>query len=103
VDTSGIHKATAVVTWLATHPRFELVWLPAACPRAHPRERVFGDVHDKSPRKHKRRRIADLVADVKEHLRWNGPWRYKLSELYYKPEVTAALAELNAAAQPRAA
>ncbi|MDT5268707.1 MAG: hypothetical protein QOH49_893, partial [Acidobacteriota bacterium] len=31
------------------------------------------------------------------------PWRYKLSELYYKPEVTAALAELNTAAQPRAA
>ena len=103
VDNYGIHKAKAVVTWLAAHPRFELVWLPAYCPRANPIERVFGDVHDKCTRNHKRTQIADLVADVKAHLRWNGPWRYKLSELYYTPEVTAALAELNAAAQQHAA
>jgi transposase len=103
VDNYGIHKAKAVVTWLAAHPRFELVWLPSYCPRANPIERVFGDVHDKCTRNHKRTQIADLVADVKAHLRWNGPWRYKLSELYYTPEVTAAWAELNAAAQQRAA
>jgi putative transposase len=103
VDNYGIHKAKAVAAWLAAHPRFELVWLPGYCPRANPIERVFGDVHDKCTRNHKRRQLADLVADVKAHLRWNGPWRYKLSELYYTPEVTAALAELNAAAQQRAA
>ena len=103
VDNYGIHKAKAVGAWLARHPRFELVWLPAYCPRANPIERVFGDVHDKCTRNHKRREVADLVADVKAHLRWNGPWRYKLSELYYTPEVTAAVAELNAAVQPRAA
>jgi transposase len=103
VDNYGIHKAKAVVTWLATHPRFEVVWLPSYCPRANPIERVFGDVHDKCTRNHKRACLTELVADVKAHLRWNGPWRYKLSELYYTPEVTAALAELNAAAQQRAA
>jgi len=103
VDNYGIHKAKAVVTWLAAHPRFELVWLPSYCPRANPIERVFGDVHDKCTRNHKRTQIAEVVADVKAHLRWNGPWRYKLSELYYTPEVTAALTELNAAAQQRAA
>lgn len=103
VDNYGIHKAKAVVSWLAQHPRFELVWLPAYCPRANPIERVFGDVHDKCTRNHKRTQLADLVADVKAHLRWNGPWRYKLSELYYTPEITAALAGLNAAAQQRAA
>jgi len=103
VDNYGIHKAKAVVSWLAQHPRFELVWLPSYCPRANPIERVFGDVHDKCTRNHKRTQIAEVVADVKAHLRWNGPWRYKLSELYYTPEVTAALAELNAAAQQRAA
>lgn len=103
VDNYGIHKAKAVVTWLAAHPRFELVWLPSYCPRANPIERVFGDVHDKCTRNHKRTQIAEVVADVKAHLRWNGPWRYKLSELYYTPEVTAALTELNAAAQSRAA
>jgi transposase len=103
VDNYGIHKAKAVVSWLAHHPRFELVWLPAYCPRANPIERVFGDVHDKCTRNHKRARIADVVADVKAHLRWNGPWRYRLSELYYTSEVTSALAELDAAAQQRAA
>jgi transposase len=103
VDNYGIHKAKAVVSWLATHPRLELVWLPSYCPRANPIERVFGYVHDKCTRNHKRGQIADLVTDVKAHLRWNGPWRYKLSELYYRPEVTAALAELTAAAQQRAA
>ena len=103
VDNYGIHKAKAVVTWLASHPRFELVFLPGYCPRANPIERVFGDVHDKCTRNHKRTQITDLVADVKAHLRWNGPWRYRLSELYYTPEVTAALAELKAAAQQRAA
>jgi transposase len=103
VDNYGIHKAKAVVAWLAAHPRFELIRLPAYCPRANPIERVFGDVHDKCTRNHKRTQIADLVADVKAHLRWNGPWRYKLSELYYTPEVTAAVVELNAAARQRAA
>ena len=103
VDNYRVHKAKAVVTWLAAHPRCELIWLPAYCPRANPIERVFGDVHDKCTRNHKRTQIADLVADVKAHLRWNGPWRYRLSELYYAPEVTAAVAELNAVAQQRAA
>ena len=103
VDNYGIHKAKAVVSWLAQHPRFELVWLPSYCSRANPIERVFGDTHDKCTRNHKRTQIAEVVADVKAHLRWNGPWRYKLSELYYTPEVTAALAELNAAVQQRAA
>lgn len=103
VDNYGIHKAKAVAAWLAAHPRFELIWLPAYCPRANPIERVFGDVHDKCTRNHKRARIADLVADVQAHLRWNGPWRYRLSELYYTPKVTAAVAELTAAAQQRAA
>lgn len=94
VDNYGIHKARAVGDWLSNHPRFELVWLPSYCPRANPIERVFGDVHDKCTRNHKRTRLADLVADVVWHLRRNGPWRYKLSEIYYTPEVNAALAEL---------
>lgn len=96
VDNYGIHKARAVGAWLSQHPRFELVFLPGYCPRANPIERAFGDVHDKCTRNHKRRHLAELVADVKEHLRWNGPWRYRLSEIYYAPEVEAALAEMSA-------
>src|SRR2546423_4367765 len=70
---------------------------PRYCPRANPIERAFGDVHDKCTRNHKRTAVGELVADVKRHLRWNGPWRYRLSELYYALEVEAALAEMNAA------
>lgn len=81
VDNYGIHKAKAVVLWLAQHPRFELVWLPSYCPRANPIERAFGDVHDKCTRNHKRTSPPDLIADVRRHLRWNGPWRYRLSDL----------------------
>jgi hypothetical protein len=32
-----------------------------------------------------------LVWDVERHLLTNGPWKDKLSELYYTPEVTAAV------------
>ena len=102
-DNYGIHKAQAVALWLAQHPRFELVFLPGYCPRANPIERAFGDAHDKCTRNHKRRELAELVADVKAHLRWNGPWRYRLSEIYYTPEVEAALVPMSTAQELKAA
>jgi len=102
-DNYRIHKARAVVEWLARHPRFEVVWLPSYCPRANPIERAFGDVHDKCTRNHKRKRLRELVGDVVWHLRINGPWRYRLSELYYTPEVTQAVAVLEAEAKLKAA
>jgi transposase len=91
VDNAKIHQAAAVAKWLAAHPRFELLYLPTYCPQANPIERAFGDVHDKCTRNHTRKRIWHLVQDVKRHLQVNGPWRYALSELYYTPEVTAAV------------
>jgi hypothetical protein len=96
-DNAKIHKARKVQPWLAAHPRFEVLSLPTYCPRANPIERAFGDVHDKCTRNHTRKRIWHLVQDVKQHLRGNGPWRYALSEIYYTPEVTAAVATLQAA------
>lgn len=103
VDNYKIHKAQAVVEWLLKHPRFELVWLPSYCPRANPIERAFLDVHDKCTRNHRRKRLRDLVADVVWHLKVNGPWRYCLSEIYDTPEVMQAVAELEAAANLKAA
>jgi transposase len=96
-DNAKLHKATKVQQWLAAHPRFELLSLPTSCPRANPIERAFGDVHDQCTRNHTRKRIWQLVQDVKQHLRVNGPWRYALSEIYYTPEVTAAVVTLQAA------
>jgi putative transposase len=99
VDNYKIHKAKAVGQWLATHPRFALLWLPTYCPRANPIERAFGDVHDKCTRNHKRKRLRDVVGDVERHLHANGPWLYKLSRLYQEPEVTAAVERIAAEAQ----
>jgi len=96
-DNAKIHKATKVQQWLAAHPRFALLYLPTSCPRANPIERAFGDVHDQCTRNHTRKRLWHLVGDVKQHLRVNGPWRYALSELYYTPEVTAAVEALKTA------
>jgi transposase len=94
VDNDKIHKAKAVEQWLATHPRFKLLFLPTYCPRANPIERVFGDVHDLCTRNHTRKRLREVVADVVEHLYVNGPWNYKLSDIYHEPAVTAAVENL---------
>ncbi len=91
VDNYGIHKAKAVERWLAEHPRFVLLFLPTSCPQANPIERAFGDVHDTCTRNHQRHGIEELVGDVTHHLATNGPWHYKLSHLYYAPEVTTAV------------
>jgi len=95
-DNAKIHHAAEVEQWLAPHPRFELLYLPTYCPRANPIERAFGDVHDKCTRNHTRKRLWHLVQDVKQHLHVNGPWPYTLSDLYYTPEVTAAVKALRA-------
>lgn len=96
-DNAKIHHAQKVQQWLAAHPRFEVLYLPTYCPRANPIERAFGDVHDKCTRNHTRKRMWHLVQDVKRHLRSNGPWRYALSEIYYTPEVAAAVEALQPA------
>ena len=103
VDNDKMHKATAVEQWLATHPRFTLLWLPTYCPRANPIERACGDVHDKCTRNHKRKRLREVIGDVERHLRVNGPWLYKLSRVYQEPEVTAAVERLTAEAQAKSA
>jgi len=96
VDNYKIHKAKVVEQWLLRHPRFELLYLPTYCPKANPIERAFGDVHDKCTRNHRRKRLRDLVDDVMEHLQVNGPWQYKLSAIYYEPEVTADVERMAA-------
>jgi transposase len=103
VDNYKIHKANAVEQWLKQHPRFELVYLPTYCPKANPIERAFGDVHDKCTRNHQRKRLRDMVADVIKHLQVNGPWQYKLSEIYYTSEITAAVEQMVADERLKAA
>jgi transposase len=95
VDNYKIHKAKAVVEWLAKHPRFELVPLPNYCPKANPIERIFGDVHDNCTRNHKRKRLSDLVSDCVWYLKSRGKWRYKLSEIYYEEAVTDAVKKIE--------
>jgi hypothetical protein len=96
VDNYKIHKAKAVAQWLAAHPRVRLLFLPTYCPQANPIERAFGDVHDCCTRNHRRKRVSDLLADVEDHVLVNGPWRYKLSDLYDEPAITAAVEKIAA-------
>lgn len=103
VDNSCSHKAQAVEQWLASHPRFALLWWPTYGPQANPSERVFGDGHDPCTRNHKRQRLGDGVRDVERHLRQNSPWLYKLSRLYDAPEVTAAVERLAVEQQAKRA
>ncbi len=91
LDNDEIHKAKGVEQWLAQHPLFTLLFLPTYCPRANLIERTFGDVHDLCTRNQMRKRLRELVADVEEHLRVHGPWKDKLSHLYYGPISTAAV------------
>jgi hypothetical protein len=103
VANAKLHKAQRVQQGLATHPRFEWLYLPTSCPDANPSERAFGDAHDKWTRTHTRNRLWHLVGDVQQPLRVKGPWRYALSEWYYTPEVTAAVNALKPAASSLAA
>jgi putative transposase len=102
-DNYCMHKAKAGEQWVASHPRFEVLWLPTYCPRANPIARAFGDVHDKCTRNHKRTRLRDLGKDVEQHVQANGPWQYTLSQLYEAPEVTAAIESIAAEKHPKLA
>jgi hypothetical protein len=103
VEHYQIHKAKAVEPWLVTHPRVSLLCLPTYCPGANPVERAYGDVPDCCMRNHQRKRLPDLVADGETHLHLNGPWKSKLSELSYEPAVTAAVENIAAEEQTKAA
>jgi putative transposase len=103
VDHYKIHKAKAVERWLAAHQRVTLPFLPTYCRRANPIERAFGDVHDGCTRNHRRKRLLDLVAAGEDHLRVNGPWLYKLSDISAEPAVTAAVEKIAAEEHARVA
>ena len=95
MDKAKLPQARAGAKGLAAPPRFELLSLPPSCPQAKPLERACGAVQDKCPRNPPRKRIWQLVHDVKQQLQINGPWRSALSDSYDTPEVTAALQALR--------
>jgi hypothetical protein len=63
----------------------------------------MGSITDLCTRNHQRKRLPQLVADVEEHLHVNGPWQYKLSQLYDEPTVTAAVEKIAAEEHAKAA
>jgi len=44
-----------------------------------------------------------VVSDVERHLRQNGPWLYKLFQLYDAPEVTATVERIAASERVKVA
>jgi transposase len=103
VDHDKIHTAKAVEPWLAAHPRFTWLFWPPYGPQANPIERAFGDGHDCGTRSHRHTRLPNLVAEVEDHLHANGPWLYKLSELYDEPAMTTAVEQIAAVEQCKVA
>ena len=103
VDNDCRPKAKAVEQWLASHPRWVLLWVPTYGPRAHPIKRAFGDGHATCTRNHQRKRLRALGQDVEQPGQENGPWQYTLSRLYEAPEVTAVVESLAAEQQPKVA
>jgi hypothetical protein len=96
VDNDNIHQAKAVDQGLANHPRVARLLWPTSCPRANPIERAFGDVHDLCTRKHTRKRLRDLGADVDAPRHMHGPWHDERSELSSAPAVTATVEHIAA-------
>lgn len=96
VDNYRMHKAQAVTAWLANHPRIVVLFVPTYGPRANPIARAFGDVHDKGTRNHTRKRLRDVLKEVQRPLQEHGSWHYKLSQLYYEPDVTAVVETMTA-------
>jgi hypothetical protein len=103
VDHYGMHQAKAVEPWSESHPHCARLGLPTYCPRANPMERAVGDVHDQCTRNHTRKCLRAVVSAVARHLRQNGPWLDKLSQLYDAPEVTAAVERIAAAERVKVA
>ena len=48
-------------------------------------------------------RLRDVIQDVEQHMETNGPWKYKLSQLYESPEVTEAVEAIAAEKHPKIA
>jgi hypothetical protein len=79
----------------------EAVWLSSLYVAAHhrrhdPRRLSLPAIFLLNDRARSRTRLPALVADVEDHLDLNGPWQYKLSDLYYEPAITAAVEKLAA-------
>jgi len=93
-DNDSSHTAGDVCRGLACHPRFVLLWLPRYCPKAHPIERVFGNLHDQITRNHAPRTLPPLLAEGQQYLRCrahHGP----LPSMYREPAVKSALRDLR--------
>jgi transposase len=93
-DNYSIHNAGDVRCWLARHPRFVLLWLPSCCPKAHPIERIFGDLHDQITRNHRHQTLPLLLAEVQRYLRRRAH-HGRLPSIYSEPVVKSALRKLR--------
>jgi hypothetical protein len=93
-DNYSIHTAGDPRRWLARHPRLVLLWWPCSGPKAHPLERIFGDLHDQITRHPPHRTLPPLWAEVPPYRRrraHHGP----LPSIYQEPTVESTLRRLR--------
>ena len=68
LDNYGVHKSHKVNTWLASHPRIELLFQPAYHPWVNRIERLWKAMHDTVTRNHRCRTLEELCAHVARFL-----------------------------------
>lgn len=91
VDNYKIHQVTAVKQWWVHYSRLTLLVLPTYDPEPTRSSAYSVMLHGLCARHHQRKRLRDWVADVEAYVQANGPWLYKVSDIYYEPAVTAAV------------
>ena len=69
LDNYIIHKTHAVAQWLATNPKFELLFQPVYYPWVNRIERLWKAMHDTVTRNHRCNTLYELCQDVKRFFR----------------------------------
>ena len=74
VDNYVIHKSRATQSWLARHPKFQLVFQPAYCPWVNAIERLWKQLHDTVTRNHRHTTMHSLMHDVRTFMNAVSPF-----------------------------
>ena len=67
-DRAPWHQGPALRTFLAEHPRLEIVRFPTAAPELNPQEHVWRATRRQVSHNHTQRRLPDLAERFKHHL-----------------------------------
>ena len=94
MDNYGTHKAPAVKTWLAKHPRFQCHFVPTSSSWLNLVERWFEELSEKSIRRGAFVSVPDLIAAIES---FNAAWNEAPRPFVWTATVESILAKLDRA------